>query len=494
MNEAPFPATADPGRTFPALSYDSARAALVQGITERRGLLCLVGEAGTGKTLLLRTLLEAPPPGVRAVMLLQPGIEFEALVEFLALQLGRPAGTASSAGLDGLRTALAAEAEAGRDVLLLVEEAQALPSSTLAGLPELIQPLTGSGGSAMQVLLAGQPPLLAALRAAGLRTRVAVIARLERLAPSDVAVYVHGRLAHAGAPRKLFTPGAVARIARLTEGVPRRVNMIADASLTVAWKAGARPVTEEHVSAAWESYAQLEATPAPGALLEEPVATPVPASAPPPVREALFPPPTRTTTPRPHRAAWALVFPAGALAAVLFAVVVARAPSGWHWGAKRPPSPVATASEARRVAAAPPRQPAREPLPTPGEALDAVDAFRRAYEARDAAAVEGLLALDATQGGTGRLAAIAPDVRALDRLEDVAYLQPAAQVEARGPAMEVRTSFEIRYRDRAGHTGALRGTAVWQVARRDGTPRIVGLSRALAPGSVLPHELAVAKP
>ena len=313
----------------------------MEGITERRGLLCLVGEAGTGKTLLLRTLLEAPPPGVRPVMLLQPGIEFEALVEFLALQLGRPAESAASGGLDGLRAALAAEAEAGRNVVLLVEEAQALPSSTLAALPELILPLTGSGRSAMQVLLAGQPPLLAALKAAGLRTRVPIIARLEPLAPSDVAVYVHGRLAHVGAPRKLLTPGAVARIARLTEGVPRRVNMIADASLTVAWKAGARPITEEHVNAAWESYAQLEATPAPGALLEEPVASPVPASAPPPVREALFPPPTRATTPRRHRPAWALVFPAGALAAVLLAVVVARTPSWWHWGAKRPPSPLA---------------------------------------------------------------------------------------------------------------------------------------------------------
>ena len=85
-------------------------------------------------------------------------------------------------------------------------------------------------------------------------------------------------------------------------------------------------------------------------------------------------------------------------------------------------------------------------------------------------------------------------MRTLDRLEDVAYLQPAAQVEPRGAAMEVRTSFEIRYRDRAGRTGEVRGTAVWQVARRDGAPRIVGLTRALAPGSVLPGELPVAKP
>src|SRR2546430_360451 len=252
----------------------------------------------------------------------------------------------------------------------------------------------------MQARLGGQPPLLAARKAAGLRARDPTIARLEPLAPSDVAVYVHGRLAPVGAPRKLLTPGAVARIARLTEGVPRRVNMIADASLTVAWKAGARPVTEEHVSAAWESYAQLEATPAPGALLEEPVATPVPASAPPPVREALFPPPTRTTTPRPHRAAWALVFPAGALAAVLFAVVVARAPSGWHWGAKRPPSPVATASEARRAAATPPRAPASEPLPAARAGLGRGDAVRRGYPAEGPAAGAGALGPRASPRGS----------------------------------------------------------------------------------------------
>src|SRR2546430_7492210 len=228
----------------------------------------------------------------------------------------------------------------------------------------------------MQARLGGQPPLLAARKAAGLRARDPTIARLEPLAPSDVAVYVHGRLAPVGAPRKLLTPGAVARIARLTEGVPRRVNMIADASLTVAWKAGARPITEEHVNAAWESYAQLEATPAPGALLEEPVASPVPASAPPPVREAPFPPPTRATTPRRHRPAWALVFPAGALAAVLFAVVVPRAPSGWHWGAKRPPSPVATASEARRGPPPPPPPPPREPPPPPPGGLPPAPALR----------------------------------------------------------------------------------------------------------------------
>ncbi|HXL46958.1 MAG TPA: ATP-binding protein, partial [Candidatus Binatia bacterium] len=188
---------------MPALSYDSSCAALVRGITERRGLLCLVGEAGTGKTLLLRQLLGAPPPGVRLVVLQEPRIALEALVELIARQLG----AASSAGLPGLRAALAAEADAGRNVVLLVDEAQALPPDTLAALPELIMPLPGSRGCVMQVLLAGRPALLAALRAAGLRDRIAVLARLEPWVPTDVAVYIHGQLAHAGGERRLFTPG-----------------------------------------------------------------------------------------------------------------------------------------------------------------------------------------------------------------------------------------------------------------------------------------------
>ena len=460
---------------MPALSFDSSHAALVEGITKRRGLLCLVGEAGTGKTLLLRRLLEAPPPGVRPVVLQDRRFELEALAELIARQLG----AASGAGLAGLRTALAAEAHAGRSVVLLVDDAHALPPERLAALQQLIEPLPGSSGSGMQVLLAGRPALLTALRAAGLRDRVAILARLEPWVPTDVAVYIHGQLAHAGAPRRLFTPGAVARLARLTEGVPRGVNTIAGASLAAAARAGARTVGEEHVNAAWKSCARREAAPA--ADLDEPRF--VRESAPPPVHERGLPPPVPATLPRRTRRR-ARRLPAVALAALLLWIFVARAPSWWHRRA-------GTAPEAPRVAAAPARP--REPLPTPGEALDAVDAFRRAYEARDTAAIEELVDFEPTAGGV-RFGAVAPDVRVLDRLEDVAYLQPAAQVEARGDAMEVRTSFEIRYRDRAGGTGDARGTAVWEVARRDGTPRIVGLTRALAPGSVLPGAPPVAKP
>ena len=441
----------------------------MRGITERRGLLCLLGEPGTGKTPLLRELLEAPPPGVRPVMLLKPRIDFEELIEFLLRQLDRPAET----GLAALRTALAAEADAGRSVVLLVDEAEALPSGTLAALPELVLPLTSSARSAVQVLLAGQPPLSTALAAAGLLDRIGVLAHLRPLARNEVAAYIHYQLARAGARRELFTPGAVTTVALLTRGVPRLVSVIADASLLMAFRAGARAVTEQHVRAAWKRSSLLRATPAPRALREESMALPPPTSR---TRALHEPPralPTRTAGPREHRPARALALSAGALAAALLLGIILARPPSWQRGGPSAATP-----------ALPQPEPAREPLPSAAEALDVVDAFRRAYEARDTEALERLLAVDAA----ARLAAVAPDVRALDRLAEVAYVQPAAEVEPRGPAVEVRAPFVIRYRDLEGHTGELRGTAVWQVARRDGAARIVGLARELAPGSALPDD------
>src|SRR5439155_940262 len=133
---------------------------------------------------------------------------------FLLRQLDRPAET----GLAALRTALAAEADAGRTVVLLVEEAQALPSGTLAALPELILPLASSAGSPVQVLLAGRPPLSTALAAAGLRGRIGVLAHLRPLARNEVAAYIHDQLARAGARRELFTPPAVVAAGRPARG------------------------------------------------------------------------------------------------------------------------------------------------------------------------------------------------------------------------------------------------------------------------------------
>jgi len=113
----------------------------------------------------------------------------------------------------------------------------------------------------------------------------------------------------------------------------------------------------------------------------------------------------------------------------------------------------------------PSRAVSRDVLPTAGEALDVVDDVRRAYETHDRALLKRLLTAEA-----------ATSTPFPERLDGVAYLQPLARVEPRGHAMEVRAPYVIRYRE-GDATSELRGTAVWRIARRDGTLQVVGWSR-----------------
>ena len=366
-----------------------------------------------------------------------------------------------------------------------MDEAQALPQATLGALPRLIVPV----GSGLQVVLAGQPPLEGRIGQAGLDPHIAVRARLEPLPASAVAGYLAFRLARAGAEgADLLAPEAVTAIARLTRGVPRLVNTIAEASLVEAFAGGASRVSAEHVKAAWRGHTGFGPTAMRSAAsaLDEPtvVITPREVHGPLP-----FQPPTRTTAVPARRGMWPTLLAVGA-AAALAGLALLR-------GGSTPPTPepvpVASVPTPRPVVVAPPVAP--EPLPTPSEALALVDAFRHAYEARDATALLPLLALDAEERDRrGKLDVVAAHARLLDYLEAVDYAQPDARLEPRAGSIEVQAPFVLRFRDPSGRGGEVRGSAAWRIARRDGVPRIIALRRELAPGTQLPDDLAVLMP
>jgi type II secretory pathway predicted ATPase ExeA len=463
LTAVPFPATADPRRIFAGTSYATARATLVEGLTARRGVLCLLGEAGTGKTMLLRQLRESPPPGVRTVMPLHPGLERDEIVELVASAVAIPARD-----LDGLGAALAVAAEA---VALLVDEAQALPAATLGALPDLVR-------VGLQIVLAGQPPLEARLEEAGLAV---VKAALAPLRADEVTAYVRFRLAAVGLEEPPFEPAALAAVTRVTRGVPRLVNTICEASLVAACAAGVRVVTAEHVRASWMGHWRFDPSKAPiaGSALED--ALPPPSPTP---RGAAGPlaPPTRTTTRgSEERRRWPAL---AGLTALAVAAVVSYRVGAW-WLAERDTAPTRIAAVPVAVGEPPP--PRGADVPTPAEALDVVDAFRRAYEARDAGRLRPLLAVDVVEDGrSGAFEVAVEHGRVFARLDTVDYVQPTARLEPRGDAMEVRAPFVIRYRDRAGRSGEASGTATWRIARRDGVARIVEIEREMATGSRLP--------
>src|SRR4030095_11023740 len=140
LGEAPFRITPDPRFLYLDPAVEAALGAVAGGISERAGLMLLVGEVGTGKTTLVRHLLDTLPPAVRTVLVLHPTVGFEEILDHILLELGVPV---SGGGTEALLERLGEFArEHGRDggtVAIFFDEAQALRASTFAALPRLLE-------------------------------------------------------------------------------------------------------------------------------------------------------------------------------------------------------------------------------------------------------------------------------------------------------------------------------------------------------------------
>jgi general secretion pathway protein A len=277
LREAPFNVTPDQRFLYLNDCYRDALATLTDGIETRQGFLALIGEAGTGKTMLLRRLLDTLQPSVNTVLLLYPTVGFDEILEHVLLALGIPAEDTQLARLQRLNEFLLAHTAAGGNVAVLIDEAQDLEAGVLAKLPLLSNLETGSE-SRLQIVLVGQPELsvkLADFEALMLGQRVVRRVRLAPLAATEVGLYVRSRLGRAGAVgSSLFTDDALERIASLSEGIPGLVNAICDAAMVRALAAGATEVTPEIVDRAW-SYSAASDLPSRAESVAEPGAAAV---------------------------------------------------------------------------------------------------------------------------------------------------------------------------------------------------------------------------
>jgi len=538
LRELPFNITPDPRFLYLNDCYQEALAALSYGIDARKGFISLVGEAGTGKTTLLRRLLDSVPATTRTVLLLNPSVSFDEILEHILLELGvPPAGGRKLALLQRLNEFLLEHTRAGGNVVLLIDEAQDLSPAVLEEL-RLLSNLETASEKILQIVLAGQPELeriLAEPRLRQLRQRVTLRVRLRPLSYGEVAAYVRSRLERAGASSPdVFTATALARVGQLTDGIPRVVNVLCDAALLTAFAAGSRQVTPAIVEEAWRDYA-ADGTPPPSpesdtALFTVPppvetrtippqvVAEPVVAPAAPPI--AFAPPEPEQVTPAgdeitaqdggsPEDDALgpALAAPAPVLSGPPFGLPVAAAGiavlavmlslvsllqhrvtgDGDRPGPVAEAAPSALASPIEATAAEPPvaaqPAPAAETL-TPEEATALVDEFRAAYEARDVDRLLRLFAPDASSNGMHGIDAIGSVYRAsLASLTDVRYSMPRFSVEARGTSADVRAPFVVSYRTDDGRSREIHGQAEWELARRGGEPRIVSLNYRIDPES-----------
>lgn len=242
----PFTIAPDPKFLFMGPRHEEALAHLVFGIQSECGFIQLTGEVGTGKTTLVRSLLAQLPNNIDVALILNPRLD---AVEFIASILDelnvdyREFGTSIKLLTDKLNHLLLKIFAEGRRVVLIVDEAQNLRPEVLEQI-RLLTNLETNEQKLLQIVLVGQPELAELLGRYELRQlaqRITARYHLTALTQSDVAHYIHHRLAVAGADQEIFTKAAINTIFRRSRGIPRLINVICDRALLGAYS------TESHV-------------------------------------------------------------------------------------------------------------------------------------------------------------------------------------------------------------------------------------------------------
>lgn len=241
LNEKPFSITPDPRYLFMSERHGEALAHLVYGVKESGGFVQLTGEVGTGKTTLVRTLLiSRMPDNADVAVVLNPQITAQ---EFLLticeeLKIGVPEDKHSIKALtDALNHHLLSAHAEGRRTILVVDEAQNLAPAVLEQV-RLLTNLETAKQKLLQIILIGQPELRDLLARNDLRQlaqRITGRYHLEPLTREESAQYIEHRLRVAGALGEIIDSGAKREVFRLTQGVPRLINVICDRALLGAY-------------------------------------------------------------------------------------------------------------------------------------------------------------------------------------------------------------------------------------------------------------------
>ncbi len=278
FREKPFHVTADPAFFYPSRHHQEALYHLTYGIKQRLGFLLITGEVGTGKTTLAKALVDKLEYPAKTALILNPTLSGGQLLRAIVQDFGvlpngsnenaKPRRSTLTRGelLYGMERFLLAEVQSGGTAVLIIDEAQALSASALEQV-RLLSNVETTKTKLLQIVLVGQPELDERLvtesRLRALNQRIVVRYQIQPLGTEEVAAYIEHRIRVAGEKALArFTPGAMVLIARVSGGIPRRINLLCDQALLAGFVQESRTINESMV-------AQVHSTIAPEKNLKE---------------------------------------------------------------------------------------------------------------------------------------------------------------------------------------------------------------------------------
>lgn len=254
FTEKPFNLTPDPRFLYLSARHTEAFAHLEFGRRERGGFIVITGDVGTGKTTLARCFLSRLDARTSTAFVLYPALSAVELLQTVLEELHVPVrGTSLKAHVDALHAFLLVADRQGRQVVLLIDEAQDLSPDVLEQV-RLISNLETDTRKLIQIVLMGQSELADILARHDLRQiaqRVTARYHLGALDREETREYIHHRITVAGGAGKVaFTARALAAVHRASGGVPRVINLLCDRALLAGYVAGTRTIDEAMVDRA----------------------------------------------------------------------------------------------------------------------------------------------------------------------------------------------------------------------------------------------------
>jgi len=253
LQERPFELTPNPKYLVLTPSHREALSNLEYGIASRTGITLLLGEAGCGKTTLIRAAIARQPALVHCVTVMNGTLTRPEFVEILAngFGLSERARDSKAALLLELEALLTKRLANGETTVLVVDEAQSLPLELLEEI-RLLANMETAERKLLSVIMAGQPELAARLNEQSLRQfkqRVGLRCELPRLTSNETVAYISGRIRAAGGiAAHVFTREAVVMMHQAANGIPRTISVIADNALLTAFAINQRPVNSHTVT------------------------------------------------------------------------------------------------------------------------------------------------------------------------------------------------------------------------------------------------------